>query len=282
MNQSSSLKIREIDFTFDENIPFHWNPNQVLLGNFVNMVTLAVPAFEGHCIRATRLVMPDIKDPALAREAELFCIQEAQHSKQHIDHLKVLTKAHPGLENVYIDVTKSYQNLYDSQSTEFNLAYAALVELCFGPIAKFVVENRECLFRGADPTISSFMLWHLIEEFEHRNAAFDIYNHVVGSYWFRLKTLPRALKHLVEVGMILVNGLNQHGPKSAEGILPGDVSLFHKEIPIRKRLGLAYELACTLLPFHNPNNMKQPEWVTQWFKDEEAGIDMRTYYPQHP
>jgi hypothetical protein len=35
---------------------------------------------------------------------------------------------------------------------------------------------------------------------------------------------------------------------------------------------------CTLLPYHNPNGIAQPEWVTQWFADEAAGRDMTRYY----
>jgi hypothetical protein len=52
-----------------------------------------------------------------------------------------------------------------------------------------------------------------------------------------------------------------------------------KDVPWYKQLGLVYELSCTLLPYHNPNNIKQPQWVTDWFAAEARGEDMRHYYP---
>jgi hypothetical protein len=44
------------------------------------------------------------------------------------------------------------------------------------------------------------------------------------------------------------------------------------------QLCLAGNLFCTLLPYHNPNGIQQPDWVTQWFADEASGKDMATYY----
>jgi len=273
------LKIRKIDFQFPGDIPFQWNPGNPYWGNFVNFITLIAPAFEGYFIRATRDAMPRINNPKVAEEADLFCKQEAQHSKHHLAHLKLLTNQYPGLEQVYLDVKASYQNLYNEESLEFHLGYAAVVELCFGPLARFIVENRQMLFKESDTRIASFILWHLVEEFEHRNSAFNIFNDVVGSYWYRLKMVPAVIKHLAEIEKITREGLNQNVPTLFDGIASGDASGFAEGISIKSKAVLVYELLCTLLPYHNPNNIQQPEWVTQWFKDEEAGVDMRYYYP---
>ena len=179
-HQATPLTVRQIDFRFSDSIPFQSNPHNPHWSNFVNFITLIAPGFERYFIKAIRQVMPHIKDPAVRADAELFCQQEAQHSRQHLAHMKVLSAHYPGLDEVRREVTASYERLFERESMDFHLSYAASVELCFGPLASFLVTHRDALFKGGDPTIASFMLWHLVEEFEHRNSAIDVYNDVVG------------------------------------------------------------------------------------------------------
>ncbi|MCB1615918.1 MAG: metal-dependent hydrolase, partial [Pseudomonadales bacterium] len=132
------LKIRNIDFQFDADTPYYWNPKHIYWGNFVNFVTLVAPGFEKYFIKAIRSAIPLINNPLVAEEADKFCRQEAQHSRHHIAHLKVLLNRYPGLEQVFDDVNRSYAALYQNHSMHFHLGYAAVVELCFGPLAKFI------------------------------------------------------------------------------------------------------------------------------------------------
>ena len=46
-----------------------------------------------------------------------------------------------------------------------------------------VVDNRVDLFRGSDTRIASFILWHFVEEAEHKRVAFDVFEAVSGDYW---------------------------------------------------------------------------------------------------
>jgi predicted metal-dependent hydrolase len=275
----TDLKVRKFDFQFTDDIPFQWNPGNPYWGNFINFAAFVAPAFERYFIKATRLAIPQISDNSIAKNADLFCLQEAQHSKHHIAHLKMLVKKVPALELAGNEVMKSYDDLLANNSTEFHLAYAAIVELCFGPFAKFVVDNREFLFVESDQRIASFFLWHMVEEFEHRNSAIDIYNDVVGSYWFRLKTAPQVIKHLSRLNTIVEGAFKQHCSQQKGGIPLWETGQFMSDVPLKNRLTLLYELICTLLPYHKPDNLKQPDWVTKWFADEEAGVDMRVYYP---
>lgn len=276
----AALKVRHIDFQFDDDIPFQWNPGNPYWGNFVNYATLIAPAFERYFIKATRDAMPQIKNPAVAEDAELFCQQEAQHSKHHLAHLRLLIRKYPELEQVQKAVMKSYEELYKNESLEFHLAYAAVIELCFGPFARFVVNNRDILFQQADQRIASFLMWHLVEEFEHRNSAIDIYNEVFGRYWYRLKAAPRVFYHIYEIDRIVREGFKTHLPTQPGEVGASETVKCFRGIPLRSQLTLMYELLCTLLPYHQPDNMAEPAWVSQWFADEAAGVDMRYYFPR--
>ena len=275
----SDLKVRAIDFQFDNDIPFYWNRGNSGWGNFVNLVTIIAPAFERYFIKAIRQALPLIKDPVLQKNADLFCQQEAQHSRQHLAHMRVLTNHYPGLEETRKEVLDSYETLFASRTMEFHLSYAASVEQMFGPIARFVIENREALFKDCDNRIAAFMLWHLIEEFEHRHAAIDVYKHIVGSYGYRIRSSIDVWKHLMEVELIARKGFIKHVPVMPGELAAHDLTSAFKGVPVSRQLGLAYDLFCTLLPLHNPDSIKQPDWATQWFADEAAGKDMRLYVP---
>jgi predicted metal-dependent hydrolase len=275
----SALKVRKIDFQFDDDIAFQWNPGNPYWGNFVNYATVIAPAFERYFIKATREAMPLIKSNAVRQDAEVFCAQEAQHSRHHLAHLKMLTNKYPELEQIRQEVLASYEALFENESLEFHLAYAAVIELWFGPLAKYVIENRDKLFVESDQRIASFIMWHLVEEFEHRNCAIDIFNDVVGRYPYRLRAAPKVVKHMFDIDRIVRAGFKQYIPQQAGTVGPSESLGFLKDIPLLANAKLLYELSCTLLPYHKPDNISQPDWVSQWFEDEEAGVDMRRYYP---
>lgn len=274
----SALKVRKIDFQFPDDIPFHWNPANPSWSNFVNFITLIAPAFERYFIKATRQAIPLIIDERVREDADRFCLQEAQHSRHHLAHLDVLLRQQPALKETADAIMASYDRLYQTHDLDFHLSYVASIELCFGPFASFLISHIDTYFKGGDPRIASFLLWHLIEEFEHRNAAYDVYNAAVGSYAYRMKTLPAVIRHISEVGQIAFNGLNQHAPDHADGTPAGDTRHTFTGVPKLAVLKLGYELACTLLPYHRPDSIGQPAWVTQWFADEASGCDMRLYY----
>lgn len=276
---SSALKIRQIDFQFPDDMPWNWNPGNPGWGNAGLFFCFTAPGFERYFIKAIRQAIPRIKDPAIAEEADLFCKQEGQHSRHHQAHINMLTQRYPGLKKIMTDIVQSYDELYAKESLEFHLAYAAVVEATFSPLTKFVVENREHLFVNADTRMASFLIWHLMEEYEHRSSALNIYNDVVGSYWYRLRKAPQIIKHLMSVVQLIEQACNSCVPPQEMGLpMNSNDHSFLQTIPLSRKLGMAWDLACTLLPYHNPDNVTQPEWLKQWFADEAAGVDMTNYY----
>jgi len=65
------------------------------------------------------------------------------------------------------------------------------------------------------------MLWHMVEEFEHRRCASDIYEDVVGDHGLRLRSLPATWRHMREVSAIAVAGIRRYVPRS-DNLVPHD------------------------------------------------------------
>lgn len=261
------IKVRKINFEFPDDIPFYFNPRNREASMLANTLSFLAPAFERYFIRSIREAMPMVQNPEVQEEADLFCKQEGQHSKIHIDHQNMLLRKHPSLETVRDRVNASYADLLKSESNAFALAYATNIELAFKPMARYLVENRHHLFSDGDQRISSFILWHFVEEFEHRSAMFNVYQDVVGDYMFRMKTVKRTRQHVgqlsEEVRLAMINC--EKPPKTTAA---GSISRW-------SRLRLAMGLFETYSPFHDPESGGEPKWITDWLRAEDAGDDMR-------
>ncbi len=48
-------------------------------------------------------------------------------------------------------------------------------------VTEWLINERETLFGGADPVVASLVLWHMVEETEHKSVAFDVFQAVSGS-----------------------------------------------------------------------------------------------------
>ena len=77
-----------------------------------------------------------------------------------------------------------------------------------------MLDNEETLFRPGDDRVASLLMWHFVEEVEHRSSALVIYDAVVGEAWYRIRALPGVIKHLMGVMAIIANGVNAHVPET--------------------------------------------------------------------
>ncbi|MEM7080319.1 MAG: metal-dependent hydrolase [Pseudomonadota bacterium] len=261
------IKVRKIKFEFPDDIPFYFNPLNREASVLANTLSFLAPAFERFFIRGIRAAMPKVSSAAVREEADLFCKQEGQHSKIHIDHQNMLLRKYPSLESARDRVNASYAHLLESEPNAYALAYATNIELAFKPMARYLVENRHHLFGDGDPRISSFILWHFVEEFEHRSAMFNVYQDVVGDYLFRMKTVKRTRQHVSKLGGEVLAAMAACEPLP-ETTAEGSISRW-------SRLKLALGLLETSSPFHNPESGGEPKWITDWLRAEESGDDMR-------
>lgn len=270
-----TIRYRKLDFQFPDDIAFQFNGRNLACSEAVNALTFAAPAFEPYFIKAFGDALPLIKDDRLRADTRLFMKQESQHTRHHLAHLNMLLRKFPELEQLRDEINASYHRLYAEKPMKFHLAYTATVELAFGPIARFVIENRDALFGGGDDRIASFALWHFVEEFEHRNCAIDVYRAVVGSNVYRLSTLPAVNRHLRMISQMIRDAMES---LAAAGKIAPTHGTILDTVPRRSVRQLRNELLGTLLPWHKPDHLAHPDWLQQWLRDDAAGKPMTMAY----
>jgi uncharacterized protein len=175
--------------------------NDVVRETYMVAFSLTMPYLEPYLIRTFRSVADDITDAGLAADVREFIGQEAQHFQNH-RRINEIIKRQLGpavaaeLQAVEDRLDADYRRFNTSKSRRFNLVYAEGFEAMTCAMALTSIAEAE----AGNNTISpgpwgQLWAWHLAEEMEHRTVAFDLYEHLEGSYPHRVIGSLRAQWH---------------------------------------------------------------------------------------
>jgi predicted metal-dependent hydrolase len=300
---STALQVRRVQFDFEDDVPFCWQPENPEFALSMNLISLMIIGFEKYIVDAVRAAAPRITDPGVADEADAFLRQEAQHARAHRLHTRALARQYPGLKDVVEDVVREYDRLFQAKPLDFHLAYIADVEATFTPTFKQLLDHSDELFRPGDDRVASLLLWHFTEEIEHRGSALVVFDHVVAKPWYRLGQLPSVLRHVSRVTKITTEGINRHVPLAdrkvdARNVLPGrqarraigehlafvargmDLSYpaANACVPAKEQLAANLRILRSQTPRHDPEHQPLPELAAEWIARYDRGDDVAHWY----
>lgn len=287
----SDLTVRKLPFDFTE-IPFLWSPSKPTWSLQMNAFSFIVLGFERYIIKAFTEVESLLSDDKVRAEAVAMKEQEAQHSLGHRRHVKALIDRYPELQSTVAKVFKSYDDLYNKEDLKFHLSYIANIEGLTPAVGIYLIENRTSLFAEGDARIGSMVLWHFIEELEHRNSAKIVYDAVVPNPWYRLTTAFRSIAHIFYCVNLICDDLLRIVPledREPAGYSPEKGVANQKAVAKHlsnlltvSSLKAGLSSLTSLSPYHNPAKIKMPRWVDQWYRSEQLGEDMTVYYGIKP
>ncbi|OCB30845.1 metal-dependent hydrolase [Mycobacterium malmoense] len=299
----TELEIRRMRFDLDGDVPFNWNADNPAFSTYMNMVSIMAICFEKMIVSTVREAMPHIADTAVADEAEAFLRQEAQHANAHRQHLRALIRNHPGLQETLDEAVASYDHLTDTAPLKFRLAYIADLEATFTPFFKMLLDNEATLFRPGDERVASLLMWHFVEEVEHRSSALVVYDAVVNDKLYRMRVLPRVVRHLLHVSTRLLESLNVGVPLSERGVDARDFAPLRgirvrmrdricergktasqrvkpalNTVPWRQKLSAFARVMMSQTPLHDPAKEPLPKFAGAWFRRYNQGDDVCHWY----
>ncbi len=281
------MEQRRIPFTFPDDIEGVWIPGKPELTAMINGASLTMPYLEPFLIRTVREAAEQIHSDALRADAHEFNAQEGQHFRAH-RRFNDLIKAqrYPELGKVEAEMSDSFARL-DERSLRTRMAYTAGFESMTLGVTEWLIGRRRQLFRGADPRVVSFLLWHMVEETEHKRVAYDLYQHLFGG------DLRGYLARMIGVfhGSFDVMRFAMRGYRIIL-LKDGRWSSFRSRLSLARHLcefviNVGPYLLRAALPGHNPRSEKDSQWVLDWlaaYRNAEPGhlpmID--TLHPDMP
>jgi predicted metal-dependent hydrolase len=257
---TQGIVVRKVQFEFPPDFQPHWNPADPALSQLVNGTSIMLPYMEPFIIDSIRQASKHITDPDLQKEAKAWIGQESQHFMQHRRFNEVLiAKGYPQLHEREKEIQREYEQ-FKTRPLKFQVAYTAGFETMALAIGHTIIAQREHLFQGADPNVASLWLWHVVEEIEHKNLAFDVYQHVYGDYWYRVYGMLYAMMHLVRMVRgsykVLLKADGLWGKwKTHWAIQKIAFRLFASALP-----GIVRHA----LPWHHPSHVADPAWMREW------------------
>ncbi|MCR9277055.1 MAG: metal-dependent hydrolase [Pseudomonadaceae bacterium] len=254
------IEIRKQAFDFPPESAPIWHPEQPEWSHMVNGASLAMPYLEPFLIKTMREAVEQIEDEDLLTDVRHFIGQEAQHYTTHRRYNEMLkANGYPELADVEASMTRDYER-FAKKSLEWRLAYAAGFETMTMGITEWLINHRDELFHGADPVVASLVLWHMVEETEHKSVAFDVYQSVSGRWLPRVWGLLRGSLH---VGFLSRRGYRAMLKKDGKWhSLRSRLALWHMVAKFFVHAGSAMLRAT--LPGHHPDETENPQWVSEW------------------
>jgi predicted metal-dependent hydrolase len=249
-----------VRFEWPDDLDPIWTPRTPELAIAANSVSMLMPHAEPYVVASTRAALGErlVTDPDLARQAQAYLTQEAQHHAQHRRFNDLLIARYPLLARVDRAEAWVFAKLR-RRSTRFGLAFAAGFETVAFVSARWV-DKRMGLLRDAEPTAATMFLWHLAEEVEHKRVAFDVYQASGGgrlryAWAMWVAALILAAGAFAGSMAMLWSTRRIFSPAAWFRLIGWSLSFIFVALPV---------MVISALPGHHPDDLTDPAGLEHW------------------
>ena len=176
---SPVIKQRKMQFPFSDITEKYFFDNNSIISTYMAALSATFPPGEKGFIDSVRNYRDQITDPELQESIKGFIGQEGHHSYQHKEINQVLNDLGLFVHRIEEDLEKKITDAKGRLDKRDFLASTVGMEHITAIMAEYILENQHVL----DPLPTSareLLLWHAVEEIEHKAVAFDVYETCVG------------------------------------------------------------------------------------------------------
>lgn len=157
---------------------FRGNP---ILSTLMYALSASFPDGERFFIDSVRHYQKDIEDPALLAQIRGFIGQEAHHARVHEDFNERAQTLGMAMDKVQRRLKKRLDTAKRRLSPARQLAITAALEHITATLAQWTLENPEAASGEGQSPLREMLIWHAMEEIEHKAVAFDVYRAAVNN-----------------------------------------------------------------------------------------------------
>jgi hypothetical protein len=174
----------------------------IVMSHVLTVLSAVFPDGEDFFVRSVRAAVDEINDPVLQKNVEGFIGQESMHGREHrMLNEKLAELGYPTHEiGGYVRVVLALRERF--QSKKANLAFTAALEHYTASLAETLLGHEAARAEIGHPGFRYLLMWHALEESEHKAVAFDVFQCLGGTE--RLRVFAMWLTHfnfVVETGM---------------------------------------------------------------------------------
>ena len=181
-----------------DELPRHFVGGDPVMSHVVAMLSAMFPDGEDFFVRSVRARRDHVDDPELLEQVKGFIGQEAMHGRAHRTfNQRLADLGYPtrGVERFVDQSLRLRERLLPNRA---NLALTAALEHYTATLAETLLASEDARELFDVPEVRNLLLWHALEESEHKAVAFDVYRDTGGS-----EGLRRFTMHVTNVLFIL-------------------------------------------------------------------------------
>ena len=176
--QRPEMPIRHMDFQFDaKELDDTFFRNTELASAYFEALSIFLTFGEDLVIDTARYHRQFVKDPELKRLVTALIGQEAIHSKMHNEFNDVLA------QHRY----KVFEHGFKKLSNRMQLSLMAGIEHFTAVLAEYMMKNEDIFYESLDEKQRALWMWHMLEESEHKDVAYDVFQELSGDYALRMR-----------------------------------------------------------------------------------------------
>src|SRR4051812_23143671 len=167
----------------------------VVMSHILTVLSSTFPDGEDFFVRSVKAARDQITDPKLLSDVDGFVGQEEMHGREHRvlnEHLAELGYPTRGISTY---VRGLYWVRERIQTKRVNLAFTAALEHYTATLAELLLTSDAARDAIGSRGARDILLWHALEESEHKAVAFDVYQAMGGTE--RMRMVVMGLTHLL-------------------------------------------------------------------------------------
>ena len=262
------VKTRRIRFAYPSgSLQKHYVDGDLVMSHVVAVLSATFPPGEDFFIRAVRSYRDRITDPELAAQVAGFIGQEVTHGREHRELNRRLQEMGYPTHRVARYVKGELRRVDRLVPPIQRLAYTAALEHYTATIAEALLRKPAAQALLGDTEVRSILLWHALEESEHKAVAFDVYRAMGGSERRRrwaMRIMSTGLIGVIVVGTALSMILTDRSTYNPVRLGRSLLALRHS--PFLERDVLAHLRAYQREGFH-PDDYDATDLLERWSKE---------------
>jgi predicted metal-dependent hydrolase len=185
-----SIHARRVRFDYPQSTTRrHYVQGDLVMSHVVSVLSALFPEGEDFFVRAVRHYAGTVTDPELAKQVAGFIGQEVTHGREHRDLNERLQQMGYPTRRVDRFTKAGLARNERWYGPKFALAMTAALEHYTATLAEVLLDDPAARDLLGTSEVREMLLWHALEESEHKSVAFDVYAEAVGDERIRVRAM---------------------------------------------------------------------------------------------
>lgn len=197
-----NVRTRRIRFDYPSgSLDRHYVDGDLVMSHLVAVLSAMFPEGEDFFVRTVRHYADRITDPELKEQVAGFTGQETTHGREHRALNERLQQMGYPTRRVDRMVKRDLAQAQRRLPPIVCLGITAALEHYTAALAETLLTDERARALLGDSEVRAMLLWHALEESEHKAVAFDVFRAVGGTEQVRIRTM-RMINISFLVGVI--------------------------------------------------------------------------------